>query len=298
MGLRKLKKKIKDKRNSDFFLWRHFFILKDSIWFNKIIQSVQYIINLPKSIFLYFLLFFKKQSKDKNEERKERVVAIVLSWKRCANLPLVVYGLKKQSFIDDIVIVHNKPSWLRVPGCKNIFNEENLGCVVRHQIAAEMNGYDYFVFSDDDLMLKQDCSEEVLSVMRKFGQESVIGFFGYELNIDEPKTAYTSGKYKFAYKNTVPIDLIKGRFHIISKKGIEEITNSNLDTPALMSEDDLRANIALQRKFKKPSYLIPIKHKISDLPAFFALENRKKHLSIRDEAIRDGLERGWGNIIK
>jgi|GEM_PF-1941891 len=293
--LNEIKEGVRKKRSSQLLPWRILFKTKDFILESNIINFVRYILFFPRFFYYYFLLLSKESSR--GDDRKERVVAVVLSWKRCMNLPFVVYGLKKQSFIDDVVVIHNKPSWLRIPGCKNIFNEDNLGCVVRHKIAATMEGYDYFVFSDDDLMLKEDLSKDVLPIIRKYGRESIIGFYGYELNIDHIEQAYTLGERKYSFKGVEPVDVVKGRFHIISKEGIKVIEDSKLDTEALLSEDDIRANIAIQMKFNKPSYVIPVKNKITELPAFFALEKRKKHKSIRDEAVNDGLESGWSIIL-
>ena len=101
----------------------------------------QCLISFFTSSFYYLSLFFIKQRR--NNDREERIVAIVLSWKRLKNIPLVVWGLKKQSYIDDIIIFHNHPSWLKMPGCINIFSDLNLGCIIRHQIASVLETQNY-----------------------------------------------------------------------------------------------------------------------------------------------------------
>jgi len=262
------------------------------VW--KILNKIKFnrtIFWYPINLLLYLSLFFIKQKKGK--ERKEKIVAIVLSWKRVKNIPYVVFGLKKQSYIDEIIIFHNHPSKLRIPGCKNIFSEKNLGCIVRHKIASTIKGYDYFVFSDDDLMLMNDLRKDILPVIRSKGKESVLGFFGQELNMKKNKEEYTSGKHTTSNKEMVPIDIIKGRFHIISKEGISEMAKSNFNTSSLKSEDDIRANLIIQRKFKKPSYLIPLNHRILELHDKHALERRPTHLQKRNEAVSDALKLGW-----
>ena len=247
----------------------------------------------PLQLYYYLSLFAMYKRKGKH---KENIAAIVLSWKRTKNLPQIVFGLKKQTFIDDIFILHNHPSKLWVPGCKNVFYKENKGCIIRHHFAATLNEYDYFVFSDDDLMLKHDCSKEVLEAIRKYGGESVLGFFGHVLNMNNKEKPYSSGRYKISKKVIMPVDIVKGRIHIISKQGINLMAKSGPDTELLKSEDDLRANIALQREYGKPSYLIPIKNEIVELQDNYALEHRGFHEKNRDRAIRDGLSLGWKRL--
>ncbi|MBW3019660.1 hypothetical protein KY334_00015 [Candidatus Woesearchaeota archaeon] len=242
--------------------------------------------------YYFILLFFKKQNKKNNSNKK--IAAIVLSWKRPKNLPFVIYGLKKQSCIDKIIILHNHPSKRWIPRCKNIFFEENHGCIIRHKYAAEIEGFDYFLFSDDDLMLKHDVSKVILNAINLYGEESMYGFFGQKLNLKSTKP-YSQGTPINSISRDF-VDIIKGRLHIISKEGIKEMTNSNLDTPALLSEDDIRANIILQMKFNKANILLPLHKNPIDLQKKHALERRKNHLLLRDEAILDGIKMGWSPI--
>ncbi|MFC1851370.1 hypothetical protein ACFL27_14325 [candidate division CSSED10-310 bacterium] len=288
--MEKLRRFIESKRHSRKLYWILLIYLKDLLWNIKRNDSI---FAYPLQFYYYLSLFARNKRRGKH---KENIAAIVLSWKRTKNLPQIVFGLKKQSFIDDIFILHNHPSKLWVPGCKNIFFKKNKGCIIRHHFASTLKEYDYFVFSDDDLMLKDDFSKEVLEAIRKHGKESVLGFIGHELDLNNKDKPYTSGKYKTSKKVIMPVDIVKGRFHIISKLGITVMAKSGLDTDALKSEDDLRANIALQRKFKKPSYLIPIKHEIVELQDNHALEYRSFHIKYRDRAIRDGLTLGWKSI--
>jgi len=153
--------------------------------------------------------------------------------------------------------------------------------------------YDYFVFSDDDIVLDDDFSAEVMSAIRSYGKESVLGFFGRNLNFENKKEEYTFGTDRETHDEIIPTDIVKGRFHIISQEGIQELEISELNTPILKSEDDIRASITLQKKFKKPSFLIPIKHKITKLPDPYALEYRDHHKEYRDQAVLEALRLGW-----
>lgn len=260
----------------------------------KLRFSFQYAASFPRFVFYYLRLWFTEQHR--GNDRPERIVAIVLSWKRTRNLPQVVFGLKKQSYIDDIVILHNHPSRLPIPGCTNTFLEGNQGTIIRHEIASKLSGYDFFVFSDDDLMLSDDFASEVIPAMRALGKESVLGFFGRNVEPSHSGAAYTSGKYIRAAVSPVPVDIVLGRFHIISKRGIDEIARSGLNTPALRSEDDIRANVILQRRFGKPSFVLPRKHRIIELLDSNALSHRKDHFERRNNALRDALELGWNKV--
>ncbi len=287
----RLRQYIESKRHSRGNHWRYLIYLKDLLGRIKRNESV---LAYPLQQFYYLSLLASTKQKRKH---KENVAAIVLSWKRTRNLPQVVFGLKKQSFINEIFVLHNHPSNLMIPGCTNIFFEDNAGSKRRHQFASTLKEYDYFAFSDDDLMLTKDFSKDVLEAIRKHGKESVLGFFGHELNLDNDDKPYTSGKYTISKNAITPVDIVKGRFHIISRQGISVMAESGLDTDTLKSEDDLRANIALQKEFKRPSYLIPMKHEIVDLQDSHALEHRSFHKKNRDEAIRDGLTLGWKSRI-
>ncbi|MEM7587717.1 MAG: hypothetical protein AAF560_30295 [Acidobacteriota bacterium] len=226
----------------------------------------------------------------RRELDRPRALALVLSWRRPDNLPRVIEGLRRQSFIDDIMIFHNHPSDRRMEGCLNVVSDHNFGCAVRHQLA-QLLDYETFVFSDDDLMLTEDLAPQLMPVIRAYGQRSVIGLFGHMLDRQRPNAAYSHGE-RVTTREVRPVDLVKGRFHVLSRACLQAISAPGLNTPALLAEDDIRVNVAAQWAFDEPSYLVPVRG-VKDLPAPHARWRRKDHLQARDQAVYDGLQLGW-----
>lgn len=197
---------VESNRHSNRIYWKHLIRLKD---FLGAIKRNDSIFAFPLQLFYYISLFVIGQKKGK---RKKNIVAIILSWKRVKNLPQVVFGLKRQSCINDIIILHNHPSKLWIPGCKNIFFKDNHGSIIRHQFAATLEEYDYFIFSDDDLMLNGDFSKELLQAMKSKGDQSILGFFGQQLNFNNRTNPYSTGKHTISKEEIKSVDIIKGRF--------------------------------------------------------------------------------------
>lgn len=244
-------------------------------------------------------IFLKMNFKEKIANRfNKKILAIVLSHDRPQNIPHVVGGLKKQSCIDDIVIIHNYPSNIRIEGCYNIFSDINFGCMIRHQIAFMFNDYDYFVFSDDDIMLRCDISDSITKSICQFGKECVLGLFGVRVNLKNREKAYSTGR-NIVSNNSDPlaVDIVKGRFHILSKEAIFALASSNLNTKLLREEDDIRASVGVQKAFGKPGYLIPVKRSVQNLFQTGGLRDRPFHLQNRDQAVCDAFDLGWSSKI-
>lgn len=223
----------------------------------------------------------------------QRTMCIVLSWKREKNIPEVIQGLRKQSCIDDILIFHNHPSSNKIDGCFNFFSKTNLGCVARHDMAYVFNEYKYFLFSDDDFAFVRDLSDRITDAVLRFGEKSVVGMVGLNLNLKNINKAYSTGK-TFRCRNVTPTDIVKGRFHIMSKENLYILYNSGLDTELFRKHDDLRANIAIQKAHRVPSFLFPVhKNDFKELDDSWALNKMPDHFKTRNEMIKKGIEMGW-----
>jgi len=222
-----------------------------------------------------------------------KVCSILLSWKRPDNIPIIVDGLKKQKIVDDVIILHNHPSDIKIEGCKNIVSDINLGCIARHKIA-EILDYDHFIFSDDDLCLKEDISEILEEHMRKYGSRSVLGAYGRKLNMENKEKRYSTGYEtgnQFEYA-----DIVKGRFHIMSRNAISILAQSKFNTEHLRSEDDIRANVSVQMHTKVPSVIMPIRGYFRDLPDQHALWKNPAHMNNRDMAIEEAIRLQWSKL--
>ena len=250
----------------------------------------------PRALGDYFALL-RRESRARpfedvtTETARPSVVAIVLSWKRERNLPRVVRGLRRQSFVDTVVVVHNQPSRMRVPDCINLYCGANLGCGIRHLVAHDLVGWDAYLFIDDDLALEEDVASVLIPAFRSRGQESAIGFFGQVLNTEAPHRAYSTG-YGGRCGTLLPVDVVKGRFHVLSRQSVERLNAGSKSTPALEEEDDIRVSLALQKATGQPSYLVPAPS-MSELAEPKARWRRSGHLDVRDRAVSDAKVMGW-----
>lgn len=227
----------------------------------------------------------------------QKTMCIVLSWKREKNLPEVIGGLKKQSCIDDILVFHNYPSSTEVEGCKNIFSKTNLGCVARHDVAYKIDDYKYFMFSDDDFAFTRDLSDDISNTVLEFADKSVVGVVGLNLNIKNIDKSYSTGK-TLRSKKPIPVDIVKGRFHIISRENIHILFNSVFNESLFRKQDDLRANLTIQKHYKVPSFIFPSgKNDIKELDDSYALNKLPGHYDERDQIIIDGIKTGWKPMV-
>jgi len=234
-----------------------------------------------------------------------KTLAIVLSWKRESNLQQVVDGLKSQSFIDEVLIWHNCPSKKKIDDCLHIVSDINLGCSIRYQLATLLD-YDYYFLSDDDYMIVNDISNKAMPAIEQFGKKSIIGAYGANINYYKKDNGYSQGLSVGHNTNRElkpgeirKVDIVKGRFQIISRENIMKIQSSRFNTPILFEEDDIRANVAVQHANKCPSILFSIEHSdVVELSAPYARNERQEHSDNRDRAIRDAISLGWSSLIE
>ena len=246
------------------------------------------------------LLRLERQATDRSRSvapddqiaRSPRVAAVVLSWRREPNLPRVVRGLERQSFVDRVIVVHNHPSRLRVPGCINLYSATNRGCGIRHEVAHDLVGWDAYLFVDDDLVLDEDAASTLLPALKAHGDTSVIGFFGQTLNSESCGRAYSMGSGGCAATGELPVDVVKGRAHLLSRACVERLAASSMRSPSLDAEDDIRVSLALQQDTGRSSILVP-PPAMTELAEPQARWRRSGHLRDRDRAVVDATEHGW-----
>jgi SAM-dependent methyltransferase len=233
--------------------------------------------------------------------RNLKVDAFLLSYKREDNLEVVVKGLKRQSFINDIYLFHNHPSTRQIDGVINIVSGKNFRCIVRHAIA-QMAETEYVLFIDDDLELLTDLSSRIRTAIQ-MEPNAIIGIFGsnVEKNVETSRLYLSGGKFGYKQEKFYRyVDIVIGRFHIIKK----EYLNSHIDflnknkyfiENFVITRDDLLLNLATQLKTKTPGLLIPIEPEkdIKSLPEPHAVCGMKTHYVIRSFFIKEFLNSGW-----
>jgi hypothetical protein len=89
----------------------------------------------------------------------ERVSACVLSWRRPHNLPAIVAGLGRHSFVDEILIWANDPAVPLDFGDERVrvlSSRENVGCYGRYLCAEQARNRIVYVQDDDCLLANMD----------------------------------------------------------------------------------------------------------------------------------------------
>lgn len=94
----------------------------------------------------------------------EKITAILLSWRRIANLGRIIDELQRTPLIAEIMLWNNNPEVrLDFPGVTVINSPRNFLCPARYCLAP-LAAHDLIWFQDDDLLIKRAQIETVYSV--------------------------------------------------------------------------------------------------------------------------------------
>ena len=205
-----------------------------------------------------------------------KLAAIILSYKRPTNIPLVISSLLEDGMKPrDIYVFNNNPDIsLEIKEANVINSEKNLGCRVRHALALALD-YTHFLFIDDDLAIKPG----TIDGFKKYSEifpEAVLGYFGSILGKGE-KPYTNRKKYDYWRDIQAEVDVVIGRLHFCSR---ETIANSFLKSYRT-GEDDIILSLS-----NKPysNYVIP-GEEVIDLPERGVGQyHRKDHWERRDRA--------------
>lgn len=223
-----------------------------------------------------------------------RTAAIVVSWRRPFNMPQVLYGLNKQAFVNDIFVWHNRPSSFTYPNAFHWQSDRNLGCAVRHFLALGLSEFDYFLFIDDDLYLSFDFTDTFRLGIERYGQKSVLGFFGRNLCRQDLVNTYSKGVDLDSADSFLPTDIVKGRCHLASWETLSLLAHSRPDAPTREDmHDDIRLNLVAQQSNQVPSYLLPHHGKLVNLADPFSYWRRPGHLERRDKSLARAFAQGF-----
>jgi glycosyltransferase involved in cell wall biosynthesis len=182
------------------------------------------------------------------------VDAFLLSYKREENLETIIRGVKRQSFIRDIYVLHNFPSKVKLEGVINIVSAKNFGCIFRHSIAL-LSDADYVLFVDDDIELTVDFSMRFMEAIKR-SPRAVIGLFGKNIKREDLENPYSKGKNVMPSKDHQFVDIVKGRVHLCARRELYRLFKFISDNKIVpqAGEDDVLLNLATVER----SVLLPV----------------------------------------
>lgn len=239
--------------------------------------------------------------------KKPTVAAVVLSWRRPANVPVVVEALRRQAAVSEVYVWHNRPSAAAVAGAVNVFCESNLKCRVRHAFAQAL-GADYVLFIDDDIYPSVDLSSHLHDAIARAGDKSVLGVFGV---VAGPGAAgYSAGVHLHGHEEDrigrngrlVPeltaVDVVKGRLHLIRRDRLAAVwatTDSFPLSDRQKEEDDILLSAGSSLLSGHPNYVFPAPG-LRELPAPHARFRAADHRTVRDSLVVALRRGGWRSI--
>lgn len=197
---------------------------------------------------------------------KDKVTALLLSWKRRSNIPVIIESLRRQSVSVEIFLWNNAiEDDIRYPVDLQINSSENLMCWTRWMMAVYASG-NYICTIDDDLSFSD---ENVLRDGIEYceSHSCSVGGFGAVIHKD--------GHYKHSrhirltkdkIEEDIEVDVLKGRFILTSKSNLNEIPmypeDSSVDNPRI--EDDIIVSSCLGYKVLPRIFV----GRLVDLPKF------------------------------
>jgi hypothetical protein len=162
--------------------------------------------------------------------------AILLSWQRPANIPLVVESIRSFNGVDEVIVWNNNGAEpLTVHGATVINAPRNFGCFARFT-AATLAKHENLWFQDDDLILTPD-QFDLIRAAYAFDKERLYGAFGRRLR---------SGQY-VAEDCSGEVDIILGRTTMCHKA----LLHHAFEMPAAVAtprEDDIHFSLQNRRK--------------------------------------------------
>jgi len=222
----------------------------------------------------------------------KKVGVFILNYMRPDTMPKVVDSVLHQTHPADVVYIwNNDPSvTVNYSGCTNINSQENLRCIVRHAVALAKHDIDYWLFIDDDVLIKPGAIENFLTYIKKY-PESILGYYGR--NIPKGGLYTLDGSNWFTNKEQ-EVDLIMGMVHFCHRnKLVNSFQLKKLIPDMPMTEDDIILSLSNRYLDKAKNYVIPYNNESGPVP----LDSKNKGLSAsgghygrRKDAVRSILE--------
>jgi hypothetical protein len=223
--------------------------------------------------------------------------AFILSYKREKNISRVIKGIRRQSFVRNIYVIHNSPSTTKVLGARNLVFDNNFGCIARHTIAL-LSNCDYALFVDDDIEIQVDLSQRFQKLIKtsSFGVAGVYCRKFKEKNINFSDQVYESS-IKLHHKSVyTAVDIVVGRIHFCKRELIPLMFIDPIYINYPLA-DDIILNFSLQMNRKLPSIGIPSKpDEFKNLDDHFAVHKRSNHYFERSHLVRHFTYNGWKSL--
>ena len=108
-----------------------------------------------------------------------KVGVFILNYMRPDTIQKVVDSALCQTYKPEAIYVFNNNPKITVnfPGCININSQENFRCIMRHAVALGKYQIDYWLFIDDDVVMKPGAIANFVSYTKKY-PDSILGYYG------------------------------------------------------------------------------------------------------------------------
>ena len=222
----------------------------------------------------------------------EKVGVFILNYMRPDTTPGVVDSALHQTHKPEAVYIwnNNPETTVNFSGCININSQENFRCIMRHAVALAKYQIDYWLFVDDDVIMKPEAIENFLIYHKKY-PESILGYYGRDI----PKNGLYSldGSNWFTNKER-EVDMVMGMIHFCHRNKLANSFQLKKLIPDMpMTEDDIILSLSNKYLDKAKNYIIPYNNKNGPVPLgskHRGLSASGGHAGRRKDAVRTILE--------
>jgi len=224
-----------------------------------------------------------------------KVGVFILNYMRPDTTPKVVDSVLHQTHSPDTVYVwnNNPETTIDYSGCVNINSQENFRCIMRHAVALAKYQIDYWLFIDDDVVLKPGAIENFISYNKKY-PEAILGYYGRDI----PKGGLYSLDKSNWFTNVNKereTDLIMGMVHFCHRNKLANSFQLKKLIPNMpMTEDDIILSLSNRFLDNAKNYVIPHNNENGPVPLSSkhtgGLSMSGGHFGRRKNAVRTILE--------
>ncbi len=226
-----------------------------------------------------------------------KIGVFLLSYNRPTTTRKVVDSILNQTVKPDaFYVLNNNPKvTIDYENCININSQENFKCLIRHAVAVTRE-IDYWLFIDDDTLIKPKAIENFLKYSKKY-PEAILGYYGR--NVVHPGL-YSLDQSNFYYNVEKEVDIILGIVHFCKRSKLINSFILKKEIPDLsLTEDDIILSLGNKYIDKQKNYVIPFDGESGPVglqSGVLGLSNQGGHRLRRINAVRQILE--WAGELK